>query len=380
VSGEIDARALLEVCTGRVPEMLEDLRLLVEHESPSSDPALLEELARVLGARLEVLGGALTAHRAADGRPHLELRLPGRGDGGALVLCHMDTVHPEGTLERCAFRVAGGRAHGPGTQDMKGGIVIGLHALAGLRALGLTPARPVTMLITSDEEIGSPSSRALVEGAGRACSYALVLEPAGVGGALKTARKGVGAYRLEVTGRAAHAGLHFDRGVNAVLEMALLLPGLHALSDPARGTTVNIGLLRGGSAANVVPERCTAEVDVRFFETREAERVEAALRSLEVGRGARVEIAGGVNRPPLERTEGVARLFGRARELALRLGRTLEEAAVGGASDGNLVAGILPVLDGLGPEGAGLHTPDEYLEVDSLPFRAALVGGLLASL
>lgn len=382
-------------------EMLDDLRLLVEHESPTGDVARLDALADLLAARWEVLGASVRRHRVAGVGTHLEIRWDGFGASGgtdtagggtgaqgesgastppALVLCHMDTVHAVGMLARNPLRLTEGLVHGPGTQDMKAGIVMSWHAVRVLQRLGIPPARPVTVVITADEETGSATSRELIERLAGQSAYALVLEPAGGGGAVKTERKGVGQYRLEVTGVAAHAGMDFDRGVSANVELARLVLALHGLVDTAAGTTVNVGLMSGGTGGNTVPEIATAEVDVRFLDDAEAARVDQAVRALSVGPGASVAVTGGLNRPAMRRTADSAELYEHARRLAATIGVDLGEVAVGGASDGNFTAAAgVPTLDGLGAVGEGLHTPQEYAVVDSLPVRAALLAGLLAT-
>ncbi|BDG59526.1 M20 family metallopeptidase [Caldinitratiruptor microaerophilus] len=385
----MDPVRLLRHLEQRTEAMLADLRVLVEHESPTGDEGALTALAGILAARWSALGAGVRRHPVPGVGPHLEIRWPGAPPAGpgdtpprpALLLCHMDTVHPVGTLARNPFRVEQGRAYGPGSYDMKAGIVMALHAARSLQELGLAPARPVVLLVTTDEEVGSLTSRALIEARAREAAYALVLEPAAPGGAVKTARKGVARYDLTVQGKAAHAGNDFERGVSANVELARLILALHALSDLERGTTVNIGVVQGGTRANVVPEFARAEVDVRFFHLDEATRVDRAVRSLTTGPGASLRVEGGINRPPLERTAAVAEMYEHARALAAQMDYPLPEAAVGGASDGNFTAGTgLPTLDGLGAAGDGAHTTWEYVEVSSLAPRTALLAALLATL
>jgi glutamate carboxypeptidase len=263
---------------------------------------------------------------------------------------------------------------------MKSGLVIARHAVALLTELGHPLARPVRMLITADEEIGSPTSRDLIRARARNCAYALVFEAATSDGDLKTERKGVALWTVAVTGRAAHAGQHFFDGVNANVALAGLVTELAALSDPATGTTVNIGVLRGGTRANVVAAHAEALVDVRFTRDEEAARVSAAVEGLRSDLDVRIEVDGGVNRPAMPRTADTARLFARARSCARAAGFDLGEAAAGGASDGNFTAAEgAPTLDGFGGVGAGLHTEREYVLVGSLPQRAALLAAFLAT-
>lgn len=368
------------------PAMLDDLRLLVEHESPTGDAGRLDALAETTAARWAELGSTVRRHHREGVGTHLEVHWPADPRDGsdarpALLLGHIDTVHAVGTLARNPFRVEAGRAYGPGSQDMKAGIVLALHAVRALGELGVRPARPLVVLLTADEEAGSRDSRPLIEDVAAGCAHALVLEAAGPGASLKTARKGIANYTLTVTGQAAHAGQDFPRGINANVALARLAVAAHELSDPQSGTTVNVGVVAGGTRPNVVAERARAELDVRFWDDAEARRVERALRGLRVAAGAHLAVDGAVNRPAFRRTPAVGPLVRAARRVAAALGDDLDETSVGGGSDGNLTAALgLPTLDGLGAVGAGLHTADEYVEVASLPNRAALLAGLLASL
>ncbi|MEW6048454.1 MAG: M20/M25/M40 family metallo-hydrolase, partial [Bacillota bacterium] len=260
------------------------------------------------------------------------------------------------------------------------GLVMMAWAVQALRAVGSAPNRPVVFLVTADEEVGSASARPIIEACAKGAAYALVLEPAGPGGAVKTARKGVAQYRLIVTGRSAHAGNDFWRGINANVALAEVLLAVHALSDRESGTTVNVGVMGGGTRPNVVAERAWADVDVRFATRSEAERIDRAMRSLQAGGGARLEVSGGVNRWPLERQASAA-LYEQARGLAAELGLELGEAQVGGGSDGNITAELgVPTLDGLGPDGDGAHSASEYVYVPSLPLRTAFLARLLETL
>ena len=370
---------LLDYLVRRRAEMVEELRRLVELETPSGDEAALQEAAEVVKQRWRSLGAEVTAHLAPGAGPHLEIRLPGPAElRPALVLGHLDTVYPRGTLQRQPFRLEGDRAYGPGTYDMKAGLVMMAWAVEALGACGLATRRPLTFLVTADEEVGSRTSRPLIERWAPSCQFALVLEPAAPGGAAKTARKGVAQYRLSVTGQSAHAGNDYWRGISATVALAQAILQLVALSDRTTGTTVNVGVIGGGTRANVVPEQAWAEVDVRFFTRAELDRVERALRELRLSNGARFEVTGGVNRWPLERTEAVVRLYEQARELAAQLGFKLGEVAVGGGSDGNITAELgLPTLDGMGADGEGAHSAGEYVDLSSLPLRTALLARIL---
>lgn len=355
---------------------------LVGIESPSDDPAALDRMAERLASLFGGFGTIARHPRGPGGAPHLDLTIDGPADGDryTLVLCHYDTVWPIGTLASIPFAVEDGIAHGPGCLDMKGGFVLLHHALSELRALGRPPRRPVRILITSDEELRSETSRELIEDAARRAAVAFVLESPLPGGTLKTARKGSATYRVEIQGKAAHAGVEPEKGVNAIAELAAQIPLIHALADPAKGTSVNVGVVRGGSRSNVVPASAEAEIDVRSSTAAEADRVWRGLQALRPHlAGARVTAVQRTQKPPMERTEAIAALFARAREIARGMDVDLAEGATGGGSDGNLTAAAgVPTLDGLGPEGGGAHATSEHVIVESLPRRSALVAALLA--
>src|SRR2546421_11751050 len=359
------------------PAMLAALERLVATESPSSDKtrcdACADEIAKLFQQRL---GVAAIRHRRPDAGDHLEIRI-GEGTGPVVLLCHHDTVWPEGTLGRLPFRVQGDRVTGPGSYDMKAGIVEAAFALEHAR-----PRRPVVVLSTSDEEIGSASSRALIEETARHAVAVLVLEPAASGGAIKTSRKGIADFVLDVEGRAAHAGVEPEKGVSAVEELAHQILALNQLADVARGTTINVGVIEGGSRPNVVAARARAEIDVRFSRASEAERVVAAIRGLQPKlNGARLRISGGTDRPPMERSPGIARLAQLAQRLAGDLGFALAETSTGGGSDGHYTAALGgPTLDGLGPDGGGAHADSEHLLVQSWLQRTQLLRLLIEAL
>jgi glutamate carboxypeptidase len=359
-----------------LPRLAEDIETLVTCESPSSDLDAVAASAAVV-ARLGTARLGVEPERIVlQGRTHLRWRLGG-SPRRVLVLGHHDTVWPHGTLATHPFDVTDGALRGPGCFDMKTGLVMAFHALASL-----SDVDGVTVLVTGDEELGSPSSRELIEGEARGCAAALVLEASAAGGALKTARKGVSLYEVTAHGRAAHAGLEPERGINASLELAYQLPAVAALADPARGTTVTPTRLRAGTTTNTVPAEGSFAVDVRVRTTAEQDRVDKAMHALTpVLPGARLTVTGGPNRAPLEESASAA-LFGRAQRLAVSLGLPpLTGVAVGGASDGNFTAGIgVPTLDGLGASGGGAHADDEHVLVDELPGRTALVAALLADL
>ena len=304
----------------------------------------------------------------------------GDSEGGTLLLCHMDTVWDLGTLAERPVRVEDDRLYGPGAFDMKGGIVNALWALRTLRELTLMPSRRVTLLITSDEETGSDASRALIEAEARDHEVVFVLEPAHPPhAALKTWRKGVGGYRVTVTGRASHAGAAHDEGINAIEELARHILAIQALTDYAAGTTVNVGVIRGGTRSNVVPEQAWADVDYRVMDMAEAARVDAFMRGLKPQRdGIKLAVTGGLNRPPMVRTPASVALYARAEAIAAELGFSVTETGTGGGSDGNFTAALgVPTLDGLGVVGDGGHALHEHVVLSSLPERAALLAGLI---
>ncbi|MEY2469034.1 MAG: glutamate carboxypeptidase [Actinomycetota bacterium] len=357
--------------------MLAALERLVTVESPSSDQAAC---ARCADALVEVAADIVPAAPAPErivikGATHLRWRF-GSAPTRVVLVGHFDTVWPLGTLAELPFAVVDGTVSGPGSFDMKAGLVKGLHALASLDDLD-----GVTLLVTSDEELGSLSSRALVEDTARGAAAALVLEPS-VDGALKTARKGVGMYRLDVTGRTAHAGLEPENGANALLTLADLLQQVATIGDPSLGTTVTPTTAHAGTARNVVPDIAGAEIDVRGETAAELQRVDDAMHALRPSiDGTSLSIGGGLNRPPLDAASS-ADLFARAQRVAEELGLPpLRGAAVGGGSDGNFTAGIgVPTLDGLGAVGDGAHARHEHAIVDAMPERAALVAALIADL
>ena len=378
------ARKVVRYLEQRRREMLGTLQALVELESPSLDKTAVDRLAEFLAQEFTRLGGKVKVHHQASSGNHLEASFPAerRGSGGkpVLLLGHMDTVYEVGTLKSMPFRVAQGRAWGPGTLDMKSGITQMLFALRALRQVLRGLGRPVTVLLVSDEEIGSPTSRRITEALARKAQAVLVLEPAqGLEGALKTARKGVGDYVVRVAGKASHAGLDFHAGQSAILELAQQIAVIQKFTDLERGLTVNVGLVRGGTRTNVVAAEAVAEVDVRIARLGDAALIEEKFRSLRpFNPKCKLEVSGGINRPPLERSQGGALLYGVAKGLARGLGWELGEAAVGGGSDGNFTAALgVPTLDGLGGVGEGAHAPHESILLEELPRRAALLAGLI---
>lgn len=363
-------------------EMAVLLAELVRIESPTDDASGLGRMADRLEALFGELGGVVRHPIGPGGASHLTVSVQGTRPElpPAAVLGHYDTVWPRGTLDRLPCRVAGDVLTGPGCFDMKGGLVVLYFALRELRALGRSPRRSVEILINCDEEVRSRTSRGLIGALAGDAAVAYVLESPLPGGGLKTARKGVGIYRLEIEGRAAHAGIEPGKGTSAILELAHQVQALHALNDHARGTTVNVGVVSGGTRANVVAARASAEIDVRVATSAEAGRVERAIQTLRPAlEGSRLSVMADLSRPPMEPTAASWRLFARARAIAAGMGVELAEGSTGGASDANLVAAMgVPTLDGFGPEGGGAHADDEHVLISSMPRRAALIGGLLA--
>ena len=379
-------RELLRFLRTRENAMLATLRRFVESESPSHHKAAVDRMGRLVAAEWRKRGATVRVLKQRERGNHLRVEMPPpkrRSAGQILVLGHLDTVYPLGTLKNMPFRLSGGRAFGPGTFDMKAGLVHALFAVDTLRAAGLAPAKRLVFFWNSDEEIGSGSSRKLIEAEAKRSDAVLVLEPSlGPRGALKTERKGVGTAEITVTGRAAHAGIDPAAGINAVHELALQIARLMKMNAPAKGITVQATVISGGSASNVVPAEARAQIDVRCAAMADVARINRQLHALRpILKGARIEVRGGVNRPPLERTAGVQKLFRQAQAIASEVGLALNEASTGGGSDGNFTAALgIPTLDGLGAVGDGAHSPREHIIVKVLPVRAALLAALFLAL
>lgn len=366
------------------PQMLAQLRTLVAIESPSHDKAAVDAASVQVAAWGAALKGRVKTHRFKSHGNSLEVRfgprVPARNCGAPVMLLgHLDTVWPVGTLRAMPFRVGPDRISGPGVLDMKAGVIMMLTAIAMLQERNAL-TRPLLMLLHGDEEIGSPASRALTDRLAQQCSAVYVLEPAqGPQGAYKTARKGVGHYRLTVHGVAAHAGIDFIAGHSAIAELARQVETIGKLTDLARGTTLNPGVIGGGSASNVIAAEAWAEIDLRVTNTREAGRIDRALHRLRLhDKACRLELTGGLNRPPMIRSRAAATLFRKAQQYALQIGFPLEQAATGGGSDGNFTAALgIPTLDGMGPVGAGAHASHEHLLRDPWAARTALLAAML---
>lgn len=356
------------------------LKRLIETESPSHDKAAVDRVGRIVAEECSKLGCQLEVIPNQKTGDHILARFPGRASLGKpiLILCHMDTVFPLGTIQTFPYREEGGLIRGPGTLDMKSGIAITLSALANRGA----DTRPVWALFTSDEEIGSGTSRKLITSLAREAEVVFVLEGALVDGSLKTWRKGVGEFYVKVKGRAAHAGGDHQAGRNAIEEMAHQILAIQKLTDYERGTTLNVGVIHGGTASNVVPDETSIEVDVRVIQPGEWERIEGEMRKLKpVLEGTSLEINGGLNRPPMPCGEGNRLAFEKASQIAKdKLGIELKAGGSGGGSDGNFVAPLgIPVLDGMGAVGEGYHSEREYIFAESLEERAKLLEVLLRS-
>jgi len=359
------------------------LKTLVETESPSHDKsavdrvsAIVAEEARKLGAQVEIIPNAETGD-------HVVARFPspaGRGAGGKgriLLLCHMDTVFPLGTIQKTPFREEGDKIFGPGTLDMKAGIVISLAAIEEAQKMGLN--RPVTLLCTSDEEIGSHTSREHIERLAKESALVLVMEGALLDGSLKTWRKGVGEFIVKTKGRAAHSGGDHQAGRNAIEEMAHQVIAIQKLTDYSKQTTLNVGVIQGGTVSNVVPEEANIEVDVRVMQPGEWVRLEAEMQKLKpVLDGTSIEITGGLNRPPMPFDDTMKTTFEKAKSIAAKVGMNLTAGGTGGASDGNFVAPLgIPVLDGMGAVGEGYHSEREYIFAGSMEQKARLIASLI---
>jgi glutamate carboxypeptidase len=376
-----DRNTLLASCNANQPWLLETIGALVRLESPSSDKTAVDRCGAELAERLKAIGGHVERLPRESRGDIVRASFPGAAGRQVLLLGHFDTVWPVGQLERMPFHEVSGRLHGPGVFDMKAGIAVAM--LAVRTAMDLSLALPgVVMLWTTDEEIGSVASRALIEEEARRSSAVLVLEPSLPGGAAKTSRKGCGEFTLTVHGVPAHAGVDPGKGASAIVELAHQILAIQSIQDLARGISVNVGIVAGGSRTNVVAEEARAAIDVRVPSMADVAEVETALRDLAPRvTGTRLVVTGGVDRPPLERSEGVVRLYRLAKDVAAELGRDLGEGATGGGSDGNFTAALgVPTLDGLGPMGDGAHAHHEHVITTDLAWRAALLCGLLARL
>lgn len=391
---------LLDTFEAHKSALLDEIKQLVEIESPSTNKAAVDRMGSVLKQKLAALGcsievvsntsygdciigrwGATKEHGAVDDKAP---RSPIEGDRRPLlILCHMDTVWPVGTLDKRPYRVEVGKAYGPGIFDMKSGIGFSVFALQLLQQVGRAPRRPLVYLLTTDEEVGSPTSRGIIEQYARTCAATLCFEPSTPHtGAVKTERSGWGRFEMRIMGKAAHAGAAHQQGINALEELARQILDLHALTDYNKGVTVTVCMAQGGTRPNVIPDESTATIDLR---ARSPETLADLTHRLATRvphmSGARIEVTGGINRPPLVRTSQLVALFKHAQRVAEELGFGLEEEGTGGVSDGNFTAAVgCPTLDGVGGFGDGAHALHEHVVIDELPRRCALVARLLETL
>ncbi|MGD1101632.1 MAG: M20 family metallopeptidase [Terriglobia bacterium] len=379
----LDPKALLAYCESELDALVHCLRQAVEIESPSQNKAAIDRMANFFAQEFSKRGAKvqLLSHPTAGSAVVAEFWEGTRGTKPILLLGHLDTVWETGTLAEMPYQVREGRAYGPGIYDMKSGIVCGLWAVQALAALRITPPGPVRFFLNADEEVSSIAFRDELLAEARGARAVLVLEPAAAQGALKTSRKGVGEFQITVRGRSAHAGINPSAGVNAISELARQILRIEKLARPQRGLTVNVDVILGGTRANVIPELAVARVDVRVPTALDREKIEKKMRALSpIHPEAKLEITGGVNRPPMERKMAIA-LFRKARELGRQMGLELKEAATGGGSDGNFTAALgIPTLDGLGGTGDGAHARHEHVILRELPQRAALLAALMATL
>lgn len=372
-------RALLAGARRKESALLDLTRKLVLAESPSDNKAAVDACVALAAARASELGGRVKLHKQRGFGNVLEAHFGRKSKTGRILLLgHLDTVWPLGTLKTMPCRVGEGRLWGPGTLDMKAGVAMALTAIEMLTEASLLD-REIVLLLNSEEEIGSPVSRPVTEKLAAECSAVYVLEPA-QGLAYKTARKGTGNWRIDIRGVAAHAGVDFEKGASALRELARVVETVSGWTDLKRGLTVSVGLAGGGSKTNVVPAEAWAEVDVRIARKGDGPRIERKFAALKAkDKRCSLTVTGGINRPPMERTRGTVQLYQRARALAAELGFALEEAATGGASDGNFTSALgIPTLDGMGAVGEGAHASHESIVIEHLATRTALLAGLLA--
>ena len=370
---------LIEYFAARQGETVALLRQLVEMESPTESKAAIDRLGTLITLLLRDVGASIQRVPQTTAGDHLVASF-GDGDRTPIVtLCHIDTVWPIGTLDKLPWCEEDGKLHGPGVYDMKAGIAMLLMALRYLRETGTKPAHPLRMLFTTDEESGSLTSRALIEAKAKDAALVICLEPALPNGALKTFRKGTGDFTIKAYGCAAHAGADHALGINAIEEIARQVMILHQMTNYESGTTVNVGVISGGTVTNMVPDWAQIEVDVRVSIKAEGERIVPAILGLQPQLpGARLEITGGLNRPPMERSSQIIVAFDRAKAIGAELGLELIEGSTGGASDGNFTTAMsIPTLDGMGAVGDGGHAVTEHVFASSLPERAALLAAIL---
>jgi len=373
-----DPKKLLSHLESYQNEMVQALETLVNTDSPSTDKECMDAFAELVARLWKSVGAKVDILPQEGYGNHVRVEW-GSGNETLLILCHMDTVWDKGETKNRPFRIEDGKAFGPGVYDMKAGIVEALFAVKTLADLGISLDKKIVVLHNSDEEIGSLSSRRIIEEEAKRSSAVLVLEPSARGGALKTWRKGVGDFTFTIKGRAAHAGADYEKGISAIKEAAHQILRLHGMTDLEEGTTVNVGVVKGGTRPNVVAETAVLEVDLRVKTMRAAELVvPEILNTRPYDPSTKIYVEGGLNRPPMERTEGNLRLFCLAQDIGKKMGISLEESGTGGGSDGNFTSALgIPTLDGLGAVGDDAHAITEYTVLSSLPERAAIVAGLM---
>ncbi|MEZ4621070.1 MAG: M20 family metallopeptidase [Caldilineaceae bacterium] len=379
-------QALLTYFQEQQPAILTQIEALVTQETPSGDKVRLDAFAAYLADRFRDVGADVTVVPNSERGNHVIARYGAPSAPveakQALILCHFDTVWPVGSLATHPFRVdEAGKAYGPGIFDMQSSLALAEYALRAVADLNLDLPRPVTILMTSDEEVGSKSSWNLIEEEAKKSAYVLVMESPLPGGVIKTSRKGTGDFSVEAIGRAAHAGVEPEKGINAIVELAHQIIKLHAMNDFETGSTVSVGVITGGTVTNVVPARAKVDINCRIWTREEGERIEAAIKGLQpVLPGAELKVTGGWNRPPLER-KVTGELYERAKVIAGKLGQDLVEGATGGGSDGNITGALgIPTLDGLGVPGHGAHADHEHIETDKIAATGARLVAFLLEL
>lgn len=377
---QVKSKQLLAAAKSAKDEILADIRALVEIESPSDNRDAVNRAVAWVEQRAKSLGGVTKRHSQPEFGDHLEIHFGKSSEKPTvLLLGHLDTVWSMGTLSHMPFKIEKKRVWGPGVLDMKSGVVMALHAVHMLQQAEALD-REVILLLVSDEEVGSESSRPLTEEVAKKVGAVFVLEPGqGIGGAAKTWRKGVGEFVVRVHGVASHSGVDFTKGQSAIIEMAYQILKIKEFTDLKRGLTVNPGTITGGTRTNVIAEYAECHVDLRVQKMADAARIEKKMKALKPkNRQCKIEVEGGMNRPPMERSKGVLKLYGMAREIASDIGFALKEEGTGGGSDGNFTAALgIPTLDGLGGVGEGAHAAHESILLDELPRRTALLAGLI---
>jgi glutamate carboxypeptidase len=378
-------QALLRYAKDKKEEVIASIGQAVECESPSDSPAHVNRYVELLVEQSKDIASPKLLESDRYGKHlRLDFKLPGKGSEGRILgVGHSDTVWPLGTLKTMPYRKAKGRLWGPGVLDMKSGIAFFIQAARALCDLDIPIRKKIALLVVSDEEVGSKDSRALTETEAKQSTCVLVLEPgSNMTGELKTARKGIAGYKLRVEGKAAHSGIDFGDGASAIVELARQIDRIAGFTDLKRGTTVNPGVISGGTRTNVIAAEARVDIDVRVVRLKDAESIDRKMRSLRpFDKRCKLTVQGGLNRPPMERTKGVVDLFTRARKIGAEMGMQLEESSTGGGSDGNFTAALgIPTLDGLGGVGEGAHAIHESILIDRITDRTALLAGLLSGL